>query len=153
MRRTVFIAATICILCSAGLLAVDSRKAQYIGGTLTQVADKAEGPVDIKQEAAFVFAPEHGTPLSIPYGSVAALEYGQKAGRSVTQALLISPLTLFHKKRHHYLTITFHDEAGKEQAAVFELGKNITRTTLAGLEVRTGKKVEYQDEEARKAGR
>jgi hypothetical protein len=34
---------------------------------------------------------------------------------------------------------------------VFELGKAIVRTTLASLEARTGMKMAYQDEEARKA--
>jgi hypothetical protein len=36
---------------------------------------------------------------------------------------------------------------------VLELGKDIVRTTLASIEARTGKRVEYQDDEARKAGR
>jgi hypothetical protein len=36
---------------------------------------------------------------------------------------------------------------------VFELGKDVVRTTLTVLETRTGKKIEYQDEESRKAGR
>jgi hypothetical protein len=31
---------------------------------------------------------------------------------------------------------------------VFELGKNIVRTTLKILEVRTGKEIEFQDAEA-----
>jgi hypothetical protein len=46
------------------------------------------------------------------------------------------------------LTIAVKDAAGKEPAAVFELGKDIVRTTLKILEVRTGKDVELQDEEA-----
>ena len=36
---------------------------------------------------------------------------------------------------------------------VFELGKDMVRTTLAIMEARTGKKIQYQDEEARKAGK
>lgn len=40
------------------------------------------------------------------------------------------------------------DKNGKEQAGVFELGKDIVRTTLTVLQVRTGKEVEYQDNEA-----
>jgi hypothetical protein len=61
---------------------------------------------------------------------------------------MISPLALFSKKRNHYLTISFDDAAGKEQAAVFELGKDIVRTTLKILEVRTGKELILQDKEA-----
>jgi hypothetical protein len=36
---------------------------------------------------------------------------------------------------------------------VIELGKDIVRATLPIVETRSGKKLEYQDEEARKAGR
>jgi hypothetical protein len=68
-------------------------------------------------------------------------------------AVLISPLALFSKKRKHFLTLTFNDPAGKEQAAVLELGKDIIRTTLTIVQTRSGKDIEYQDDEARKAGR
>jgi hypothetical protein len=81
------------------------------------------------------------------------LEYGQNAGRRVAVAVLVSPLALFSKKRKHYLTVNFNDQTGKEQAVVLELGKDIVRTTLTILETRSGKDIEYQDEEAAKAGR
>ncbi len=42
-------------------------------------------------------------------------------------------------------------EDGKQQAMVFRVDKNSIRSTLAGLEARTGLKVQYQDEQARKA--
>ncbi len=71
-------------------------------------------------------------------------DIGQKAGRRVAVAVLVSPFALFSKKRKHYLTITYNDENGKEQAGVFELGKDIVRTTLTVLQVRTGKDIECQ---------
>ena len=70
--------------------------------------------------------------------------------------MLLGPiglLTLFSKKRKHYLTIGFKDESDKDQVAVIELGKDIVRVTLPILETRSGKKVEYQDEEARKSSK
>jgi len=79
------------------------------------------------------------------------LEYGQKAGRRVAVGVLISPFALFSKKRNHYLTISFKDLEGKEQAVVFELGKDIVRTTLKVLQVRSGKEIHFQDEEAKKS--
>jgi hypothetical protein len=50
------------------------------------------------------------------------------------------------------LTIGWKDEQDKQHAAVLELGKSVIRTTIATLEARTGKKVDYQDDEARKSG-
>ena len=68
-------------------------------------------------------------------------------------AITVSPLFLLSKKRRHYLTIGYLDREGAQQAAVFELGKKIVRTTLAGLEARTGLLVDYESEEARRAAR
>jgi hypothetical protein len=64
---------------------------------------------------------------------------------------MVTPLALFSKKRNHYLTITYKDATGAEQAGVFELGKDIVRTTLAVLELRSKKPIEYQDDEAKKS--
>jgi len=62
-------------------------------------------------------------------------------------------MALFSKKRRHFLTIGYKDADDKQQAAVFELGKNTVRVTLASLEARTGRKIDYEDEEARNGGR
>lgn len=136
----------------ASLLAVDGNKAQYIGGTVAGLKDKAEGRFNIAAEDAVTFTPDRKdqTPLAIPYAAITELEYGQKAGRRVAVGILISPWALFSMKRNHYLTVSYND-AGKEQAAVFELGKDIVRTTVKILETRSGKDVVYQDDEARKS--
>jgi hypothetical protein len=65
--------------------------------------------------------------------------------------IAVSPLFLFSKKRRHYLTIGYVDENNKQQGAVFELGKDIIHSTLTALESKTGKKIEYEDEEAKKS--
>jgi len=91
--------------------------------------------------------------LRIPYESVNLLEYGQQAGRRLLLSITVSPLFLLSKKHRHYLTIGFVDDNEQQQAAVFELGKKIVRSTLSGLEARTGRRVEYENEEARTAAR
>jgi len=90
--------------------------------------------------------------MSIPYAKIIDLEYGQKAGRRVGAAIgysiLLGPLgllTLFSKKKNHYLTIGFKDAGDKDQVAVLELGKDIIRTTIPIVETRSGKKVTFQD--------
>jgi hypothetical protein len=128
-----------------------SDKTAYIGGTENQVKDGAEGESSAKDEKNFVFQYKGGN-ITIPYDQVDDLEYGQKAGRRIGLALTISPWLLLSKKRKHFLTVGWKDEHDKQHAAVFELGKSIVRTTIATLEARTGKKVDYQDDEARKSG-
>src|SRR5277367_2795484 len=126
-----------------------SDKTAYVGGTENQIKDGEEGVSSAKDDKHFVFEYKNGK-LEIPYDQVDDLEYGQKAGRRVGLAIAISPWLLLSKKRRHFLTIGWKDEQDKQHAAVLELGKSITRATIATLEARTGKKVEYQDDEARK---
>jgi len=126
----------------------------YIGGT-APLKQGAEAVLNTADENAVGF-----TDWKVPYKSVTGLSYGQHAGRRVgaTVALGVTTLgigalpMLFSKKRRHYLTIEYTDDAGKPQAAIFEVGKNAVRTALKTLEVRTGKKIEYEDDDARKAG-
>ena len=131
---------------------IPSDKAVYRGGTVAAVAENITGAVTTTDEQYFTFQYKGGS-YRIPYERVNFLEFGQKAGRRIGLAIAISPVLLLSKKRRHFLTINFLDEQGKQQAMVFELGKHLVRITLASLEARTGKRIEYQDDEARRAGR
>ena len=147
--------------------AVGSKDAAYFGGTITVFGnpkDPVEGRLDTSNENTLMFAAYGrdyaGKTFSIPYASIIDLEYGQKAGRRVGAAaattILLGPiglLTLFSKKRAHYLTIGFKDDNGKDQVAIIELGKDTVRTTLAIMQTRSGKQIEYQDDEARKSAK
>jgi len=151
MRREFLMILVAMLGVSAMAEAVDGDGAQYLGGTMPLV-EKAEGKLTTNSETAMRFTPnkKNQPSFEIPYSTITELEYGQKAGRRVAVAVLVSPLALFSKKRNHYLTITYNDAAGKEQTGVFELGKDIVRITLKIVEVRSGKDIQYQDEEARK---
>lgn len=136
------------------LAGLGSKSAMYVGGTL-KIKEMTEGKSSTSDERQFTFEykiEKQLAKLTIPYDRVDSLEYGQKAGRRLGLAIAVTPLALFSKKRKHFLTIGYKDENDKQQAAVFELGKDTVRTTLASLEARTGRKIEYQDEEARKSG-
>jgi hypothetical protein len=130
---------------------IPSNKAVYRGGTIAALAANTEGAVATTNENYFAFTYHKGR-LTVPYDRVNSLEYGQKAGRRLGLAIAVSPVLLLSKKRRHYLTVNFLDDEGKQQAIVLELGKAIVRTTLASLQARTGKKLEFQDDEARRAG-
>ena len=154
LRRFVALAVLVGFVAECSLFAVDGKKAMYVGGTRTDIKEAAEGQFDVSSETEMAFTPDKTKVRhTIAYKEVTELEYGQKAGRRVAVGLLVSPIALFSKKRKHYLTINFKDAEGKDQAVVFELGKDMVRTTLAIMEARTGKKIQYQDEEARKAGK
>jgi len=121
----------------------------YVGGTLSVVPEKTEGRLDLSGANEGKFNSKKGG-FSFAYDKITSLEYGQKAGRRVGVAIMVSPQALFSKKRRHYLTIGFTDDQGKPQGAVLEIAKGLVRSTLATLETKSGRKVEYESEEARK---
>ena len=135
------------------LLAGDpGNRAQYIGGTVAGLPGKSEGNINTTDEEVLLFHAKQAS-VRIPYNKINTLEYGQRVNRRVVEAVLISPLLLLAKKRKHFLTVGYTDEQGRQQALVFQVHKGAVRAVLVSLEAKTGRKVEFQDDEARKAGK
>lgn len=127
-------------------------RVHYVGGTLAPAPSQSHGNIDTTNAEVLIFHRKE-TNLEIPYQKINVLEYGQKVNRRFAEAILISPLMLLSKKRKHFLTVGYTDMEGHQQAMVFQMEKGDVRSILASLEARTGRRVEFQDEEARKAGK
>lgn len=151
-RFTGYILLVVFLLHSTAFAGLGSNKAMYVGGTVNTIKEGTEGTLSAKDEKVMVFSYE-GKTLQVPYERINDLEYGQKAGRRLGVAIALTWMALFSKKRKHYLTVGYMDDNDKQQALVFELGKGTVRVTLATLEARSGRKVDYEDAEARNAGR
>lgn len=146
---------------------IPSRSAKYVGGTVATIPQEALGELDTSDQKVLSFEwaetkKTDGKTWRIAYSQVTALSYGQHAGRRVGAAAAVTATTfgvgapviiplLLVKKRRHYLTIEFLDEKGKKQGAIFLVGKNAIGPLLDDLEAKTGKKTQYEDEEARRA--
>lgn len=131
------------VLLAAPAARADSGDAKYVGGTVAGLREDSDGQLLTGDEERLVFVPEKGARVEVPWSAVSELEYGQKVGRKLTMLYM-------SKKRRHFLTVTWSDERGKEQAAIFELPGKSARTTLTVVETRAGRKCLYQDEEAQK---
>ena len=142
------------MLCILGLaaLAYGQGKAEYVGGTAAKLAVGTGGAIAVSDQRYFAFYSRKSN-VRVAYEKINLLEYGQTVSRRLDLAIIISPAFLLVKKRKHFLTVGYTDEEGKQQALVFRVDKNDIRAILASLEARTGQRVQYQDEEARKAGR
>ena len=127
-------------------------QAQYVGGTISQIPAGCGGTVQAADDAYFVFYSKSAR-WRVPYDKINLIEYGQKVDRRYIAAVLLSPLFLLAKKREHFLTVGYADEENHQQAMVFKVGKDDIRTVLVSLEARTGRKVEFQDDDARKGGK
>jgi hypothetical protein len=152
LGRLLFVAKSLLLLfvCVAGAFA--QAKVEYIGGTAAQIAAGASGAITVNDAQYFAFYSRKSN-MRVLYNKINLLEYGQTVGRRLDLAIIISPAFLLVKKRKHFLTVGYTDDDGKQQALVFRVDKNSIRAALASLEARTGQRVQYQDEEARKAGR
>ena|SRR5437868_5033466 len=135
------------------LLAGDSGgRAQYVGGTVAGLPSKTEGKISMTDEEVLLFRTKQVS-VRIPYSKINTLEYGQRVSRHYAAAVLVSPLLLLAKKRRHFLTVGYSDERGNQQAVVFQVDKGAVRSVLVSLEAKTGRRVEFQDDDARKAGK
>ena len=119
---------------------------------MAQLPGKSEGSISLTEEEAFLFRTKK-TILRISYQRINTVEYGQHVSRRYMEAVLISPILLLSKSRKHFVTIGYSDDQGRQQALVFRVSKKDVRPVLAALEARTGRKVEFQDDEARKSGK
>ncbi|MES1261961.1 MAG: hypothetical protein ABUS49_09505 [Acidobacteriota bacterium] len=124
----------------------------YVGGTVAGVPNKSGARIEMVQDDALCFRTQNGT-VQIPYKDINTLEYGMRVNRRYLEAVLISPIFLVAKRRTHFLTIGYMDLQGRQQAMVLQVDKGEIRPLLVSLEARTGLRVAYQDEEARKAGK
>jgi hypothetical protein len=127
-------------------------RAEYVGGTVTQIPTGCQGTVQAQDERFFVFYSGKAS-WRVPYEKINLVEYGEKVDRRYIAAVLVSPLFLLAKKRQHFLTVGYSDEEDHQQAMIFKINKDDIRATLVVLEARTGRKVEYQDDDARKSGK
>jgi len=110
------------------------------------------GLIQVDDDQYFAFYSKK-VQLRVEYGQINLIEYGQQVDRRPPLAVVISPLLLLSKQRKHFLTVGYTGEDGKQQALVFRVDKGDIRATLVSREARTGLKIQYQDPEARKAGK
>jgi hypothetical protein len=142
-----------CLLLTLPMVAAEPGvKIQVVGGTVSAISAKSGGRVDLTANDNLIV--QCGKiAILIPYPKINTVEYGQSVSRRYAEAVLLSPIFLLAKSRKHFVTLGYVDTDGKQQALVFRVEKGDIRSLLAALEARTGRRVEYQDQEARKAGK
>ena len=149
MQRTLVVLLALSSLLQAG---GPGNRVLYVGGTVAGVPSHSSADIDVRDENALSLHLRDKA-ISVAWTDVSNIEYGLHVDRRYLEAVLISPLFLIAKKKSHFLTIDYTDADGHTQAVVLEVSKGDIRQLLVSLEARTGRRVEYQDEEARKAGK
>jgi hypothetical protein len=143
--------AVVCVT-SALALAGEGGRADYVGGTLAGIPSGSGGRIHTTDEVQFRFDAGRNS-VRIPWDRINLLEYGLQVNRRYAMAVIISPMFLLSKSRRHFVTVGYTDDNGKQQAMLFQVAKHDVRAVLVALEARSGRRVQFQDEEARKAGK
>jgi hypothetical protein len=146
------LALAILAACSVLVAGGDGGRAEYVGGTVTDIPAGCDGRVQAMDTQYFVFYSKNAR-FRVPYEKINLLEYGQKVDRRYFATVLVSPLFLLAKKRQHFLTVGYQDEENQQQALIFKVDKDDIRAILVSLEARTGRQVQFQDDDARKGGK
>jgi hypothetical protein len=134
------------------LLGDSGAAATYVGGTVSELSADADGRLTATDDFFLEFRCRKRQ-VHVAWDKVNLIEYGQNVNRRLALAAVVSPLFLLSKSRRHFLTVGYTDADGKQQAMVFRVEKSKIRAVLVALEARTGLKVQYQDDEARKHGK
>jgi hypothetical protein len=149
MKRAVFVLLALSSLYGAS---GEGSRVLYVGGTVAGVPAKSDVRIGMLTDDGLTLN-ARGNTIVIPWKDINNIEYGMRVSRRYLEAVLISPVFLAAKRRTHFLTIGYSDSEGRQQAMVLQVGKDDIRPLLVSLEARTGRRVEYQDDEARKAGK
>ena len=161
MRRVFAIFLILLLSLGHAFAGISSDKARYVGGTEPSLPQKAMGFLGENDATSLVFTYGKGkTPdktafpagtFTLPFSHVVSVRYGQHASLRIGETIALASLAgvgglllLLSKAKTHYVTLTYSDSAGTDQSAVFEVGKDVIRPLLSSLEVRTGKKIEYE---------
>ena len=140
------------MLAFASLHADDGAEARYVGGTSAAIKADSDGKLSATDDLFLQYRCK-GKELHVQYTNINLIEYGQNVDRRYIMAALVSPLFILSKKRQHFLTLGYTDSEQRQQAMVFKVDKKKIRALLVSLEARTGLKVQFQDENARRAGK
>jgi len=150
MTRTFWMALGALALAAAASAAVGGIRVLVVGGTMPEFPVKSAIHLNLA-DADTLIVDCARKEMRIPYRKITTLEYGQTVSRRYAEAVLISPMLLLAKQHKHFVTLGFEDAGGKQEALVMRVDKGDIRGLLASLEARSGRRVEFQDEEARKA--
>jgi hypothetical protein len=143
------IVSALVIFLAQGSLVAQRSSARYVGGTLDAppnvIRYRCKAPkvtLDLTSDSNLLVGGDQKKALTLGYDSISLLKYGLE---TVKGALCYpwDSSEQFTKNKHYLLTMFFRDSSDHEQALVLELDKAMVRPTLARLEARTGKRVEF----------
>jgi|GEM_PF-1593418 len=115
--------------------AVDDAQVVYVGGTVTGLKESTMGKLDTTQADAIIF--EHaGGKFTIPYARITSYQYSEKLAYHSGVLATLAVVLVKYRRRRHFYSISYKDDSGQPQVAIFEVSKETPLTLSAVLNIR-----------------
>lgn len=136
MKKVVLLLLVLGIACGSVNAQVFGEEALYVGGTILNAKAGSMGKLNLTAVDSFAFD-SGGGHVSIPYARIESYEYSRKlAHRAGVIPTIVVVAILKHRHRRHFVTISFKDEQGVPQVAVFEVSKDMPAILMPVLQAR-----------------
>jgi hypothetical protein len=129
---TRFLAVCLVLICCLPALAVQDGQVMYTGGTVPGLNSGTVGRLDMVSETALLFD-YAGSRLAIPYAAIDSFEYSQEATRHLGALPEVFIGLVLQEQYRHFFRISYRDDNGAMQVAVFEVSKRMPRSLNAVL--------------------
>lgn len=123
------------LIVSLPAFAISGSQVKYVGGTAQNLNPGVTGVLELTSDSALVF--QHaGNKLSIPYSSIHSSAYSKDVARhlGILPAIVVSLLRA--RQHRHFFRISYQDEKGVEEVAIFEVPKAMPQVLSAVLATR-----------------
>lgn len=124
----------LCLLVSVAAAAEDNA-VTYLGGTVPGIRNGTTGTLDTASEAGLGFRYAGGK-LVIAYPAIDSFEYSQPVARRLGVLPGIAVGLVKQRQHRHIFRITYHEENGVPQVAIFRVPKHMPGTLEAVFQTR-----------------
>ena len=83
----------------------------------------------------------------VRYDRMSGLTYSHSKHWRVVSAILLSPLTLFSRRKHHWFSWNYVDDAGKKHSVILRIDKKEEKLYRRHVPVLTGLELEIETED------
>jgi len=133
MRR--FVTMVLVLQLATGAFGASGNDGKYVGGSAPGLNPGDSGVFDTTRPKGVVFASQ-GKQLSIACDRIRKVEYRREVLHHLGVAPAIAVGLIMQQLKRHLIIVTYDDEAGDRQVAIFEVSRSVPQPMLAVVAAR-----------------
>lgn len=135
---------------AAGASVQSTADAVYWHGRIKELPEKKLGKLDVGDPQTLQYTWEKGA-WKVPYSQIKTVYVSMSRRSALVELDIIVGAIASARKRKLLLSLNMTDEKGNNRNGVFYLPRGPLKEFLQQLEAKTGRRVVYESEEARRA--